>query len=184
LALIVRALCYPYIVYCGLRATGTRPPTHGGGPRLREHRASLRLHDRATGPHSNARAATDGWRGGAAYFFSLVVVVVVDVDAAAGGGAVVVVVVDEVVVGSDGLTSELPPPHATPTADTAARTTRPITFFILSPPRTAFWTHSAASVKQKRDSAWMLVHDASQVRDDVGEKLADKHSRGRRRIRT
>jgi hypothetical protein len=114
-------------------------------------------------PHSNARPATDGWRGGAAYFFSLVVVVVVDVDAAAGGGAVVVVVVDEVVVGSDGLTPELPPPHATPTADTAARTTRPITFFILSPPRTAFWTHPAASVKQKRDSAWMLVHDASQV---------------------
>jgi hypothetical protein len=65
---------------------------------------------------------------GVAYFFSVVVVVVVDVDApAGGGGAVVVVVVDEViVVGSAGLSSEFPPPHAMPTADTAARTIRPI----------------------------------------------------------
>lgn len=98
-------------------------------PPLREHKSQPAAARPSSGPQGNARPATDGWRVGVAYFFS-VVVVVVDVDAG-GGAAVVVVVVDEVVVGSDGLTWESPPPHATPTADTAARTTKPITFFMI-----------------------------------------------------
>jgi hypothetical protein len=72
-----------------------------------------------------------------------VVVDVVDVDA--GTGFVVVVVVEDVVVGSDGFAWS--PPQATPIDETAARTARQMSLFMVVASRYGLFGRERATVK-------------------------------------